>query len=141
MNLKDITIPSEPVSVGDQSFDVHGIGVQAIVELLQMHPGVVESLFDLLMSDEGDEGEGIQPDNIASLVLQYGGFFTDMIALSAHDKESCNVVRQLPLGVQVNALISIYKLTLDSVGGVKKLLPLLLGTVKAANASLKEITA
>ena len=140
MDLKNITIPSEPVNVGEQSFNVHGIGVQTIAALLQMHPQVVESLFDLLMGDE-DVSEKFQPDNIATLVLQYRDFFADMIALSAHEKESGDVVRQLPVGVQINALTAIYKLTLDSVGGVKKLLPLLVETVKAANTSMKAITA
>jgi hypothetical protein len=112
MGLRDIVPVTVPVKVGDkQEFQVSGISVQQLSSLLTTNKTEVNALITSGM-------------DIKSAVLEYPEFVARMIAMASGDEGAIEQAKALPMGVQIDALSTIWELTIPDPSVVGKLLAL-----------------
>jgi hypothetical protein len=96
--LKDIVAPKRTVTFGDSTFEVRGLCLEDLAALLENYKTELASLFD------GDV-------NFEVLIHQSPKFVAELIALAADEADQVDVVRKLPLGVQLESLVAAWELT------------------------------
>lgn len=150
MGLTAFTPKTETVDLPDGGkFAVRGLSLEDFTVLLRSHYKAVKSIFDRYVTEAAieamDQAEnGDQPLGLSDLhgvVLEAleaaPGLVGDVIARGADETDNPHVARLLPLGVQIDAVEKIVRLTLEAEGGVEKLVE----SVSRLAGSLTELTA
>lgn len=121
MGLRDITLPTETISVGRASFTVRGLSFDDLTSLIGRHQAALESLIDRYQ-EKGSDAEVLQ-----FLVRETPALAAQIIALASDEPDQEDAARKLPLPKQVDALTAVAKLTFEEAGGVKKFVDQLAG--------------
>jgi hypothetical protein len=111
MRLADIVVPKLPVHVSeDQAFDVRGLTTQEIGQLVLSHYATIKGVFDKTL-------------DWANVIKDFPELVTELIAMGADspEPEALDVIADLPFGVQLNALTSIWALSHISVSDLGNL--------------------
>lgn len=139
MALSDLDIPSREIIVGKGSFVVFGLSLAAVSKLVQSHLADLEILFDMLSQVTAGNTEGITEDTIKSVIseltTELPHLAANIILLAANetDQKAVDNVLMLPAPIQIDALLAVYSLTFEDIGGIKKLwqmiAPMLKGSI------------
>lgn len=114
MGLRDITLPTETISVGGASFSVRGLSFEDVTSLIGRHQSAIENLIDRYNA-KGTDAEVLQ-----FLVRETPSLTAQVIALASDEPDQEAAARKLPMPIQIDALTAIAKLTFEEAGGVKK---------------------
>lgn len=131
MSLADFKPETLTVSFKGGSFDVRGLSIIDLSQLMRTHLNDLDALFDLYEK----EANNISFGNVAMakyatrLISDAPGLVSHIIALSADEPEMVNAAERLPMMAQLDAIQKIGKLTFEEVGGVKKLIEMISGLV------------
>lgn len=144
--MAKFTLKKSLIKVTDDegnSFSVRGLSPNDIAQLLSLHKPVMEQLFKQYVDRDP---EAITSDDIANtaadmamaMLEQAPALVAHTIALAADNVEDYEEYVKLPIGLQVEALAEIGRLSFETAGGAKKFLDLVKGlTAKArSNPSL-----
>jgi hypothetical protein len=152
MGLGTFTPKTEKVTIpSGGEFAVRGLAPEDFVVLLRNHRETMTQLFEkyvaeaamvALAEDEADSGvvqmlasRGVQ-DLIFEALERVPALAGDIISRAADETENPHLARLLPTGVQLDSLDKIVRLTLESEGGLEKLLE----TVSRLTTSLAGLT-
>ncbi len=142
MALKDIQIPKAEVQVAKgSSFAVRGLSTSDIEHLIRQHGADLRSLFAEFMKGGFDNlTKGDMAPLLRELIGRVPGLAIDTIALAADaDDEDRKVIKKLPAGVQVDALVKTASLTLDTEGDLGNVQGALLQALQFANQGMAEM--
>lgn len=124
--MLNYTLKTDKVMDGDEVIvTVRGLSPTDIVQLIQINRPAIEELFNRF---SGREPETIDDADVAeaglSMIEAAPGLVAHIIALAADALDQFDQVLVLPVGVQVEALEKIGKLTFSAGGGPKKVMAL-----------------
>lgn len=125
MGLKDYQPETEVVKLGKaNSFTVRGLSTRDISKLLRAHTQDVEMLFSVYSNlKKTSTDDAFMNQVIGVLIGDMPMLTTELLVLCSdeeHDAASRAAIDCLPMPVQMDALMKIFKLTFEEVGGVKK---------------------
>lgn len=144
MGLKDYAPATQTIQLpGDDTFVVRGLALQDITVLLRSHYDTAARLFDKYVGEAAQTAADAAvpeakfgPGNMKAVILDAlqaaPSMLSDVIAVAADEPELGPQVARLPLGVQVEAIEAIIRLTLEAEGGMEKLIE----TVEKLTSSL-----
>ena len=121
--LSEVIIPTRSIKVGESSFDVQGLSLSILADLIQNHIEDVSSA--LAVIDEMQRADLSEESLIASIlgiVNEAPKLAAKLIVLAAGDdsEKAIEVAVSLPTPVQIEALRAVYELTIEDIGGIKK---------------------
>lgn len=121
--LSEVIIPTRSIKVGESSFDVQGLSLSILADLIQNHIEDVSSA--LAVIDEMQRADLSEESLIASIlgiVNEAPKLAAKLIVLAAGDDsdKAIEVAVSLPTPVQIEALRAVYELTIEDIGGIKK---------------------
>lgn len=124
MGLRDLRLPSSQIQVpGGDSFSVRGLSLQDISIIVRHHGAAMTLLFDRYIKQSGD---GLPPADMATMgraLLEIApDAAAEMVALAAGEPEGIDIVRTLPLPVQVDALDKLMSHTFATDQDLKKVI-------------------
>ncbi len=133
---------------GGGSFAVRGLSLEDFTVLLRAHYEPISTLFDRYVAesaaeavDQKETGGVMGLGDVRGVVLEAlehaPGLIGDVIARAAGETENPHRARLLPMGVQIDAIEKVIRLTLEAEGGLEKLVE----TVSRLAGSLTELTA
>ncbi len=133
---------------GGGSFAVRGLSLEDFTVLLRAHYEPISTLFDRYVAesaaeavDQKETGGVMGLGDVRGVVLEAlehaPGLIGDVIARAAEETENPHRARLLPMGVQIDAIEKVIRLTLEAEGGLEKLVE----TVSRLAGSLTELTA
>lgn len=148
MGLSAFTPKTEKVLLPDGEFVVRGLSLEDITVLLRHHYEPIRSLFDKYVAEaaatavdqavaDGEMGLGSIPDVVLEGLEKAPGLIGDVIARAADETENPHLARLLPVGVQIDAIEKVIRLTLEAEGGMEKLVE----TVSRLAATLTDVAA
>lgn len=119
MGLKNLVIPEVAIKVpGNEDLVVRGLGIDSVMFLVRHHRETLEALFT-----KAQKGE-ISAENADTLALELisaSGILAGMIiSCGAGEPEEWQAAMQLPVSIQLEALVQIGALTFAADGGVEK---------------------
>lgn len=118
-DIEDLLIPYETLKYGSKTFKLQGLGLPEIAHVVRLHYGAMAPIYDLAAS-------GQLPADATSIAIRMAEDFVPVasaiIACGMRKANSIDKVAQLPFAVQVDALDKIIRLTLDTEGGLGKVL-------------------
>lgn len=146
MGLRDYAPAVETIDLpnGD-SFVVRGLSLNDITALVRDHYDMAAALFDKYVaaasSEAVDTAIGIKDGNhvrdaVLDALKAAPGLLSDTIAHAADEPDMAGNVARLPLGVQIEAVEAVIRLTLEAEGGLEKLI----GTVEKLAGSVAGLT-
>ncbi len=109
MSLSNFSVATKEIKSDEGSFKVKGITLGALAELLTNYKEELETLF----SGTAD---------IPNLIVKAPDFCAELIAHAAGEPDEIEKVKDLPLGLQLTAIGSIWELTAVDVPELGKLL-------------------
>lgn len=137
MSLAAYTPRTEKVKAGDTEFEVRGLSSTDIGVLIERNIDDLVSLFDMFQSQKSD----INESEIISAIVKLPRMTVAAIVLASTEDADmevlANAARQLPLPVQIDALMKIGKLTFEDAGGLGKFIGNLKGLVEKAKVTRK----
>lgn len=117
--LETLIIPSETVTVGEQTLTVYGLGLPHITYIVRHHRQVLADLYVKAITGE-------LPGSVEEIAMGIMDDFAPLaglvIACGVGEPEQASKAAQLGFAVQVDALEKISKLTLEGEGGLEKLM-------------------
>ena len=121
MTIADIDLATEEVKFPNgASFSVRGLSLEDVAAVVRIHGEAVQGFF---LKYSGQR-ERLQQTGVAEagLALLQGApaLAAYLIATAADEPELTAKVQKFPMGVQMDALEKIAKLTFDAAGGPKK---------------------
>lgn len=117
MGLQHIKLPTEQVSVGDQTFEVRGLAFADIASLFHQHGPLLAAAFAKIQ-----EGDSMDMARLArDLLTEFPQLGAAAIAYAADDPDMIEVAARLPFATQVEAVQSIAVLSFRSEADVEKL--------------------
>lgn len=141
MGLADFRHEFRTVAGKGGSFHVYGLSLTEIAPLVTSYFDDLDALWDI--ADGAISGKvSLTDDDLGRLCVAFAkqapGFVASVIALATHEpgEEVVNNAARIPLPLQIEALINIFQLTFDEVGGVKKFMESITGLLKM-NQKLK----
>lgn len=147
MGLSGFKPKTETVEYPGGSFAVRGLSLEDFTVLLRTHHKPMADLFDRYVSEaalekvDADTGGALRLGDMKQVVLEAfelaPGLVGDSIARAADETDNPHVARLLPIGVQIDAISKIVRLTLEAEGGLEKLAE----TVSTLAASLSTVAA
>ncbi|AWY08926.1 tail protein [Ruegeria phage vB_RpoS-V18] len=147
MGLSGYTPKTEMVEYPGGSFAVRGLSLEDFTVLLRAHHKPMADLFDRYVSEaalesvDANTGGALHLGDMKAVVLEAfelaPALVGDAIARAADETENPHIARLLPIGVQIDAITKIVRLTLEAEGGVEKLAE----TVSTLAASLSTVAA
>jgi hypothetical protein len=146
--LSDMVIETETITFRSQSFKVRGLGLDVIAALLADGNRVeieaaVDQLEAIYKTLGKDKGADMKP-HLNKLVVQLPGLVAKAIAYAADEPQAVDVVRKLPVTVQLQAIMAIGRLTFDGETSVKNfmsdLMSLMTSAGKTADAAGKVVS-
>lgn len=126
--LSEVTIEIVEVPVSEsQSFEVRGLSFDDFTYLVHKHRQTITAIYAKFVSGELDAVNPMTMDDsskeaITGLISQTPGFFADLVAAAADDREQSSKVSRLPLRVQLDAIQKTFAITFKSEEDVKKLM-------------------
>ena len=128
------------------AFEVRGLAPKDISQLMSLHKPVMEEIFNQYAA-KANMGE-MTEDGVATLaaeaavnmVEQVPGLVAHLICLAADDTEELEEYARLPIGVQLEAVTEIGRLTFEMAGGAKKLLDLVKPMLVAKARSVPNVS-
>lgn len=127
-------------------FEIRGLSPNDIAQMLMLHRPVMEQMFNQYAARNP---ETMTVDDVAlaasevaiSMLEKAPALVAQMIVLAADDIDEYDEYVKLPVGVQIDAVVEIGRLTFEMAGGPKKLLGLVTSLMQAKarpvpNASL-----
>lgn len=107
--LKSIVARKETIVVGDDSFEVKGLTIEGVANLLKVNASIVNDLFNGNLSLDG-------------VLKSAPAFAAVIIATAAGEPDAVENAAQLPAGTQIEALEAIWNMTLPNEEVLKKLM-------------------
>lgn len=137
--LSEVVIPTRSIKVGESSFDVQGLSLSILSDLIQNHLEDVSSA--LAVIDEMQKADLSEESLIASIlgiVKEAPKLAAKLIVLASGDdsEKAVEVAISLPTPVQIEAIRAIYELTVEDIGGIKKFKNLLQNLNNKPNAEV-----
>lgn len=129
MALSDYAPKSETVTFPGGEFTVRGLSLQDLTVLLRTHYATANALFDRYIGESAMAAATAKSPEIATgdpreVVLEAlevaPGMISDVVARAADEPDKAALVARLPLGVQVEAIEAVVRLTLEAEGGLEK---------------------
>lgn len=141
--MAKFTLKKSLVKVTDKegnAFEVRGLSPNDIKQLLDVHKPIMDQLFRRFADRDAtaltSEEIADSASQVAmSMLEQAPALVAHLIALAADDTENFDDYTLLPVGVQVDAVTEIGRLTFETAGGSKKLLDLVKGLLLASPRS------
>lgn len=112
------------------AFAVRGLSPNDIAQLLSLHKPVMEEVFNQYavkanLENMTEDGVAtLAAEAAMSMVEQVPALVAHLICLAADDIDELEEYARLPIGVQLEAVTEIGRLTFEMAGGAKKLLDL-----------------
>lgn len=117
MALADFVLPTLEVPLPDgSSFAVRGIAAQDVAILIAAHASTMETFFARFQSGEAQGQTDLAMG--MSLITEAPALMSKIIALAADEPGMESVVGKLPIGIQLDALQKIAKISFEASGGV-----------------------
>ena len=104
------------------SFDVRGISLPDLSYLMQKHGATLATLYSKYAKGDINIDDGMADDAVAALVGELPDMFADVIARVSDGALDQSTAGNLPLPVQVDAVMSIGELTFAGEGALEKFL-------------------
>ncbi len=140
MKLSQIPIIRESIEVReDVSFDVRGINLSVLMQLMAGHAPMAAILWRKLREDDAT----LQTDDVKAMFAEISFQFPDLvaavIALAADDygKEGIKTARQLPVDVQTLAIETIFRLSFQSDSSLEKLASLAAKAIQGVTRAME----
>lgn len=124
---------TERVEFPGGEFAVRGLSLEDFTVLLRHHYEPAKAMFDRYVDEaaveaaaqafpESVEGAGNMDDVVREALEMAPGMIGDIIARAADETEHPEKARLLPMGVQIDAITKVVRLTLEAEGGLEKML-------------------
>lgn len=146
MSLRDYAVPTETVKIDNKtSFTVLGISFEDLSKIIVKHGPVCVMLYAQFI--ESKEANGLRPETLGQFIsmgmTKFPEAVTDMIWIASGDEapEVREIVRRLPVGVQIDAIQKIIGLTFTGEADVKKLVELITQMSESVTGVLNELNA
>lgn len=124
MALSDLVLPTHDVVVGSGKFSVRGVAASDLAWLMQHHDKELEYLIDAAkrLDDQALDDKDAVTGFLRAIVKNLPELAAAIIACASDDRTEGAVskAKQLPLPVQLDALLAVGRLTFEAYGGVKK---------------------
>ena len=119
MGLKNLVIPEVAIKVpGNEDIVVRGLGIDSVMFLVRHHRETLEALFT---KAQNGEIAAENAEKFAVELISASGVLCGMIiACGAGEPEEWQKAMQLPVSIQVEAIVQIGILTFAAEGGVEK---------------------
>lgn len=133
MGLKNLVIPEVAIKVpGNDDLVVRGLGIDSVMFLVRHHRETLEALFT-----QAQNGE-ISAENAemfaVELISASGVLCGMIIACGVGEPEEWQTAMQLPISIQVEAIVQIGILTFAAEGGVEKFMQTVVGVMSGVAA-------
>jgi len=124
----DYAAPTTTIkSQGKPVIDVRGLSFVDLSLLINSHRADIEKVWAMYNEFQRKDGGDLVGD---ALVMRYGfelfneapGILANIIALGADEKDRITQISRLPATIQIDALVAIFRLTIEDFGGVKKMM-------------------
>lgn len=145
MSLRDYAVPTELVDIdGKTSFAVRGISFEDLTKIVLRHGPLCVMIYQEFVDSKAKFG--LRPEVLGQFISTSMSKFpeavTDVIAIAADEDfpELREIVRRLPIGVQIDAIYKIVGLTFTGEADVKKLVEIVTGMAQSVTASLQSLT-
>lgn len=99
--------------------NITGLSFNSLAILINEHLTDLEGIVELMSDDQLELSSTDFNKIVSSLVLQAPGLAANIIAVAAGEGSAEDAI-QLPMAVQIHALLQIADMTFKEVGGVKK---------------------
>lgn len=121
MPLRDFIAPRATITHKDEALlTVRGLNLSDLASLVQTHLDDLRYIASLYETAKDEIFSTMLKDNfIVRLVAEVPSIAHTLIALGADEPNAVDVVKSLPLAIQMKALTEIARLTLEDVGGPK----------------------
>lgn len=159
MALSDYVVPRTEIKIGiDNSMSVRGLALEDITFLVSVHKEDIDTLIEMFraksmahVTNKSAPGGVINPALIDEMVRKSGddlisGFLqqfpllaANVIATACDEPESWQAARTLPLPLQIEALLSVAKLTFEDAEGFKKFVGNVAAVLRSASAQAPQI--
>jgi hypothetical protein len=144
MGLRDYELPSETVKIDEKgSFLVRGISFEDISRLVQAHGPVLAMVYAKFTTLK--DGEGLRPETLGKLVTsvmdQFPEAVADMIAIAAEERDQAAKIRRLPVGVQLDAIEKIIRLTFSGEAELKKVVEIVTRMAQGVQGAMTSLNA
>lgn len=133
MGLKNLVIPEVAIKVpSNEDLVVRGLGIDSVMFLVRHHRETLELLFGNFQRGEvtAENAEQLAVEMISSS----GVMCAMIIACGAGEPDSWQIAMQLPISIQVEALLQIGVLTFAADGGVEKFMQTVLSVMSGVAA-------
>ena len=146
MALSDYTIPRTDIKAGKTVLSVRGLSLDDISFLVSVHKEDVDAIVETFRSKVVGKTDDVSPDTIDAAVRENGDELitaflqqfplvaANVISLACDEPEAWKNAQRLPLPVQVEALLSIAKLTFEDAEGFKKFVGNVIAVLRSASA-------
>jgi hypothetical protein len=141
--LSAFTPKTQTIEIPGGQAVVRGLALEDFAVLMRDHHAPMAALFDRYVGEaslerlDAESGAGLGLADMGSVILEAFEYapalIGDVIARATGETENPHMARLLPVGVQINAVGEIVRLTLEAEGGLEKLV----GTISMLAASLK----
>lgn len=119
MTLSSYVERQETVELpGNDPLVVRGFSLPDILLVVHRHRGMVEELFTRVAS--GELRAETAEETIVSVIGEFAPVVGQVIASASGEPDEWETAMRLPLGVQVDALDKIIRLTFEANGGLEK---------------------
>ncbi len=110
MSLRDLVDRKTTIEHGDSGFEIRGLSLEDVVLLMENHKDALVSIFAAPTGTDFEE-----------LIKQFPSFISAAISYAAGEYEDTDLVRRLPVGVQLRAIQEVWELSSLDVETVGKL--------------------
>ena len=133
MGLKNLVIPEVAIKVpGNDDLVVRGLGIDSVMFLVRHHR---ETLEDLFTQAQNGEIAAENAEKFAVELISASGVLCGMIiACGAGEPDAWQTAMQLPISIQVEAIVQIGILTFAAEGGVEKFMQTVVGVMSGVAA-------
>ena len=145
MGLRDYAVPMEKVDIdGKTSFDVRGISFEDMTKIVLRHGPMCVMMYQEFIQTK--DKFGLRPEVLGQFIstsmVRFPEAVTDIIAIGADEDfpELREIVRKLPVVVQVDALSKIIGLTFTGEADVKKLVEIVTRMATQVRLNVERLT-
>lgn len=120
MSISDYTPPTATVEFKGGSFDVRGLALDDVAQLVRNHLPDLDAMISLFQSTTNpDQAAAEMMHHAVKLMQEAPGLAANMIALAGDQPDEVDNVRRMPMPVQLRAIEAIGRLTFEEAGGPK----------------------
>lgn len=133
-NIEDLIIPTETLEYKDGRYRLWPLNTAQVVSIIRSHGTTLVPLYDQAV-------QGRMPADIGAVAYDMGDTFSGlagaMIAHSMGKPDALAVTSKLPFAVQLDAIDKIMRLTMETEGGLGKVVEIVTKTLAALSAYQK----